>query len=87
MPAPSGIAAVPAAPARVHGYAPASAYTTRPGDSLWEIARRALGPRASDARVGALMWALWEANQDAIGTSNPDVLPVAVTLTLLKEIA
>jgi predicted Abi (CAAX) family protease len=33
------------------------------------------------------MWALWEANQDAIGTSNPDVLPVAVTLTLLKEIA
>jgi resuscitation-promoting factor RpfA len=87
MPSRARAAGVPPAPGRLDGYVAADTYTTRPGDSLWAIARRALGPQAAAARVNSLVWALWEANRDAIGTGNPSVLPVAVTLTLLKETA
>jgi nucleoid-associated protein YgaU len=45
----------------------------RAGDSLWTIAARALGPKASDVEI-ALEWPRWfEANKAAIG-NNPDVL-------------
>lgn len=45
----------------------------QPGDSLWSIAARHLGPMASDAAV-AKAWPQWfAANKHAIG-ENPDVL-------------
>lgn len=45
----------------------------QPGDSLWAITARHLGPAASDAKV-AEVWPQWyAANRDVIG-QNPDLL-------------
>lgn len=45
----------------------------RPGDSLWLLAGRRLGPHATDAQVAAA-WPRWyAANRDAIG-ADPDLI-------------
>jgi nucleoid-associated protein YgaU len=74
--------ALPAPPARPAAGPPwlpaenptaAASVVVRPGDSLWSIARRALGPRASDAQV-ALAWPRWwAANRNAVG-SDPNLI-------------
>ena len=66
--APVAVTTAPAAPVGAH-------YVVQPGDSLWRIAERLLGPRASVKAVAALTAALWERNQDRIGSRSPDVLP------------
>jgi hypothetical protein len=49
------------------------------GDTLWAIVARALGPRASDARIAA-QWPRWyAANRAAIGP-DPDLLQPGTTL-------
>lgn len=45
----------------------------RPGDSLWSIAARELGPHATPARIAATWPRLYAANRRAIG-ANPDLI-------------
>ncbi len=56
-------------------------YVVRPGDSLWAIAARHLGPGASDAAIAA-EWPRWyRANRAVIG-SNPSLLLVGTRLAV-----
>jgi hypothetical protein len=59
-----------------------SSYTARPGDSLWSIARRLLGPDASAGRIAREVNRLWRLNEDRIGTGNPSLLHVGTVLRL-----
>jgi LysM repeat protein len=59
-----------------------SSYRIRPGDSLWSIARRMLGPDASAGQVAREVNRLWELNQDRIGTGNPSLIYAGTTLRL-----
>jgi nucleoid-associated protein YgaU len=45
----------------------------RPGDSLWLIAERALGPGATDARVAAY-WPRIRARNAAVIGDDPDLI-------------
>jgi nucleoid-associated protein YgaU len=45
----------------------------RPGDSLWRIAARALGPEATDRAVAVAWPSWWRANRELIGT-DPDLI-------------
>jgi nucleoid-associated protein YgaU len=57
-------------------------YVVRSGDSLWSIATRLLGPRASAAEIADEVNRLWKLNRDRIGTGDPDLLPVSTELRL-----
>jgi LysM repeat protein len=57
-------------------------YTVRPGDSLWSIAERLLGPGASAAEIAHEVDRLWELNKDGIATGDPDLLLVGTELRL-----
>jgi LysM domain len=57
-------------------------YVVRPGDSLWSIATRLLGPGATTAEIADEVNRLWELNKDRIGTGDPDLLPVSTELRL-----
>jgi hypothetical protein len=76
------VAAPAAQPARVAIPRGADHYEVRPGDSLWRIAERLLGPRASVRSVAALTAALWEHNRERIGSPSPDVLPAGITILI-----
>jgi nucleoid-associated protein YgaU len=58
------------------------AYTVRPGDSLWSIARRQLGPQASTGQLARRVNRLWELNEERIGTGDPSMLHVGTVLRL-----
>jgi hypothetical protein len=45
-----------------------------PGDSLWAIARRIVGPRASDGLVEKELVAIWNMNASRIGTGDPNLI-------------
>jgi nucleoid-associated protein YgaU len=70
----------PTPPPRTGGTAPDTAgpareVVVRPGDTLWDLAARALGPGASAAAVAA-EWPRWhEANRDRIGPDPHLILP------------
>ncbi len=53
---------------------PSGWVTVRPGDSLWLIARRRLGDRASNADVERELVAIWDANAERIGTGDPNLI-------------
>jgi hypothetical protein len=57
-------------------------HVVEPGESLWSIARRLLGPDASPGRIAREVDRLWELNRDRIGTGDPDVLMVGARLRL-----
>jgi nucleoid-associated protein YgaU len=57
-------------------------HVVAPGDSLWSIAKRMLGPNASVARIARQVDRLWSLNQDRIATGDPDLLMVGTQLTL-----
>jgi nucleoid-associated protein YgaU len=57
-----------------------TSYTVRPGDSLWRIAERHLGPRAKTTATAQEVARLWEINQQRIGTGNPDLIFPGQTL-------
>jgi LysM domain len=58
------------------------AYMVRKGDNLWSIAERLLGPGASAAEIAHEVDRLWELNEDAIATGDPDLLLVGTELRL-----
>ena len=66
QPGSSGAAARPAAPSP-------GTVTVRPGDTLWGLARSALGRAHPDSEVAALWPRWWEANRTVIGT-DPSLL-------------
>jgi nucleoid-associated protein YgaU len=39
----------------------------QPGDSLWSITRRALGPGATEERIAQTWPAWWSANRSVVG--------------------
>ena len=47
--------------------------TVHPGDCLWSIARRHLGPQATDAEIAAAWPSWYAANRDVIG-ADPNLL-------------
>lgn len=53
----------------------------RPGDSLWTIAARHLGPRATAAQIAAAWPLWWDANRDVIGT-DPNLIRPGLHLTV-----
>ncbi|MGE5635844.1 MAG: LysM peptidoglycan-binding domain-containing protein [Nocardioidaceae bacterium] len=57
-------------------------YIVRPGDTLWSIARRLLGRRASPAAIASLVDRIWRLNADAIGTGDPDLINPGTRLLL-----
>lgn len=54
----------------------------QPGDSLWSIAKRALGRDASPAKIAREVNRLWQLNSGQIGTGSPDLLLVGTKLKL-----
>jgi LysM domain len=90
-PAPVG-ASVPAATAKkalvsqrpnpVGDHVTGPTYTVQPGDSLWSIARRLVGPRASAARIGRELNRLWELNREQIGTGDPSLIYAGTVLRI-----
>lgn len=46
----------------------------RPGDSLWAIARRLVGPKASNAAVEHKLVRIWNLNERRIGTGDPNLI-------------
>jgi hypothetical protein len=48
--------------------------TVRPGDSLWAIARRLVGPSASNAAVEGKLATIWDLNAGRIGTGDPNLI-------------
>jgi nucleoid-associated protein YgaU len=53
---------------------PAQSVVVRPGDSLWLIARRLVGSRASNAAVERKLVAIWKLNEGRIGTGDPNLI-------------
>ncbi len=51
-----------------------STVVVAPGDSLWSIARRLLGPDASNAAVEDRVVKIWDANASRIGTGDPSLI-------------
>jgi nucleoid-associated protein YgaU len=57
-------------------------HIVKPGESLWSIAKRLLGPTATPAEIAREVNRLWELNKDRIGTGNPDLLIAGAKLRL-----
>jgi hypothetical protein len=57
-------------------------HVVQPGESLWSIATKLLGPSASPAQIAREVNRLWELNKDRIGTGNPDLLMAGTKLRL-----
>jgi hypothetical protein len=57
-------------------------YRVHIGDSLWAIAQRTLGPRASAADIARTVHALWRLNADRIASGSPDLIAVGTDLRL-----
>jgi hypothetical protein len=74
---PSGPAASVAAP-----LGPGRFHIVLPGESLWSIAKRLVGPDASDGAVAFEVRRLWRLNEERIGTGDPSLLPVGVRVQL-----
>lgn len=84
-PAPTAASApalpLPSAHAVAHAASAPSTYVVRPGDSLWGIAERHLGPHASNAEIAA-EWPRWyRANRGVIG-SDPSLIHVGARLVV-----
>jgi LysM domain len=58
------------------------AYTVQPGDSLWSIARRLVGPEPSDRRIAREMNRLWQLNRDRIGSGDPSLIYAGTVLRI-----
>ena len=57
-------------------------YTVQPGDSLWSIAARLLGPDAASAAIADEVRRLWTLNERRIGTGDPNLLIAGTALEL-----
>jgi nucleoid-associated protein YgaU len=54
----------------------------RPGDSLWSIARRLLGPSAFNGQIAREVSRLWRLNKERIATGDPNLLRIGTQLRL-----
>jgi hypothetical protein len=57
-----------------HASSGSRAVIIRGGDSLWSIARKLLGPGASNAAVQRKLIAIWDLNAKRIGTGDPNLI-------------
>lgn len=57
-------------------------YRVQPGDSLWSIARRLLGPEASNGRIAKEVNRLWELNRERIATGDRNLIHAGTELQL-----
>jgi len=57
-------------------------HVVKEGESLWLIARHALGPDASDAQIAELVSDLWNRNAGRIATGNPNLIQPGQTLEM-----
>jgi LysM repeat protein len=57
-------------------------YRVQPGDSLWSIARRLLGPEASNGRIAKEVNRLWELNRERIATGDRSLIYAGTELQL-----
>jgi LysM domain len=57
-------------------------YRVRPGDSLWSIAKRLLGPDASNGRIAQEVNRLWQLNAGRIATGDPSLIHAGIELRL-----
>jgi nucleoid-associated protein YgaU len=73
-------------PERAQGTAraPDRSVVVRPGDSLWALAERDLGSRATDLRVGEHWHAIYRRNRGVIG-ADPDLIRPGQVLKICKE--
>jgi len=60
----------------------ARVHVVKQGESLWLIARHALGPGASDAQIAELVSDLWNHNAGRIATGNPNLIQPGQTLEM-----
>ena len=60
---------------------PATVYVVAPGDCLWSIAARVLGPRADDRSIDAGWRRIYAANRAAVG-EDPNLIHVGLALQL-----
>lgn len=63
-----------ATPVSRHASASSGTVVIRPGDSLWAIAQRIVGPSASNAGVEKELVAIWNTNAGRIGTGDPNLI-------------
>ena len=66
--------AAPATPVSTHASGASGTVVIRPGDSLWAIARRIVGPQAPNGAVEKELVAIWNRNADRIGTGDPNLV-------------
>jgi LysM domain len=57
-------------------------HVVQPGDSLWSIAKRLLGPDASPGRIAREVDRLWTLNRSRIATGDPDLLMAGTRIAL-----
>jgi Domain of unknown function (DUF4397)/LysM domain len=57
-----------------HSTSGRSIVVVKPGDSLWSIARRLIGPQASNEAVEHKLLSIWDANFRRIGTGDPNLI-------------
>ena len=57
-------------------------HIVQPGESLWSIAEKLLGPTATTAQIAREVDRLWKLNKDRLGTGSPDLLIVGAKLRL-----
>jgi LysM domain len=77
-PDPQPAAAALPPPAPIEG----DRYRVRPGDSLWSIAKRLLGPDASNGRIAQEVNRLWQVNAGRIATGDPSLIHPGIELRL-----
>jgi hypothetical protein len=65
----------PVTPSPVPVPAPGQVVTVHPGETLWSIAARHLGPGASDAQIARDWPRWWSANRDVVGPDPNLILP------------
>lgn len=83
-PAPPPAVAPPTAPAASPATAPIAptrSYVVQPGDCLWSIAARVLGPAAEAHAIDSGWRQIYAANRAAIG-DNPNLIHIGLTLEL-----
>jgi hypothetical protein len=80
--APVAQAATSTVAERTGGRGDGESYVVKPGDSLWSIATRQLGPGATSGEVARMVSRLWQLNSERIATGNPDLLNVGTELRL-----
>jgi nucleoid-associated protein YgaU len=81
QPAAAGADLANAAPAPSSGIGRAE-YRVVPGDTLWSIAKKLLGPSAAPAEIAREVDRLWRLNADRIGRWNPNLIHAGVVLRL-----